>query len=196
GDGGDESFAGYRRYAFDVRENTVRDLLPASLRQAVFGLLGALYPKADYLPRVLRGKTFLTNLARSPWEAYFHSVSGTSEHDVNRVLSADTRGALRAYRTAELFADLYAAADATDVLGHIQYIDFKTYLPDDILTKIDRASMASALEVRCPLLDHRLVEDAARLPPRMKMRRARTQVTPKAGAKRLPPPRHPRRRQN
>ena len=176
GDGGDESFAGYRRYYVDVLENTLRELLPPSLRRPFFGLLGALYPKADYLPQVLRGKTVLSNVARPAWEAYFHTMSGTNERDTNRLLSADTCAALGRYRTADIFADLYAAADATDSLGRIQYIDFKTYLPDDILTKIDRASMANSLEVRCPLLDHHLVEYVAALPARLKLRGRRSKI--------------------
>ncbi|MDX2165623.1 MAG: asparagine synthase (glutamine-hydrolyzing) [Deltaproteobacteria bacterium] len=170
GDGSDETFAGYRRYYFDGRENRVRDVVPAALRRPLFGLLGALYPKADYLPRLFRGKAFLGNLARTPWEAYLHSVSGVSEDDKQRLLAADTRRALGGYRTAELFRALYDAADGADALSRIQYIDFKTYLPDDILTKVDRASMANSLEVRCPFLDHHLIEYAARLPPTLKLR--------------------------
>ncbi len=172
GDGGDESFAGYRRYAFDVRENAVRALFPARLRRGLFGLAGALYPKADFLPQALRGKTFLSNVARSPWEAYCHSVSGVAEADKLRLLHPDVTRALGGYRTADLFADLYRTARAPDGLSRIQYIDFKTYLPDDILTKVDRASMANSLEVRCPLLDHALVEYVASLPSRLKLRGA------------------------
>ena len=71
GDGGDENFAGYRRYYFDMRENFVRNLVPTPLRTPVFGLLGKLYPKADYLPQIFRGKAFLSNVARDPVEAYF-----------------------------------------------------------------------------------------------------------------------------
>jgi len=170
GDGGDESFAGYRRYHFDVRENRLRTWVPASIRGAVFGLLGAMYPKADYLPQVFRGKAFLSNVARTPWEAYLHSVSGVDEADKTRLLGADVRRTLGTYRTAELFHDLYRAADTADSLSCIQYIDFKTYLPDDILTKVDRASMANSLEVRCPFLDHALIEYAARLPSSFKLR--------------------------
>lgn len=170
GDGSDESFAGYRRYYFDGRENRVRDLVPAALRRPLFGALGALYPKADYLPRVFRGKAFFGNVARTPWEAYLHSVSGVSEDDKQRLLSAETRRALGGYRTAELFRQLYDAAAGADALSRVQYIDFKTYLPDDILTKVDRASMANSLEVRCPFLDHHLVEYAARLPASLKLR--------------------------
>jgi asparagine synthase (glutamine-hydrolysing) len=176
GDGGDESFAGYRRYYFDVRENQVRSLLPTWLRQPLFGLIGTLYPKGDFLPQVFRGKAFLGNVARAPWEAYLHSVSGIIEADKVRLLNPDVTRALGGYRTADLFAGLYRAASAPDALSRIQYIDFKTYLPDDILAKVDRASMANSLEVRCPLLDHAVVEYAASLPSRMKLSGSRSKL--------------------
>jgi asparagine synthase (glutamine-hydrolysing) len=187
GEGGDENFAGYRRYAFDVRENFLRALLPAVLRKPVFSLLGALYPKADYLPRVFRGKAFLGNLARTPWEAYLHSVSGIAEVDKARLLNGDVQRALGGYRTGELFHDLYTAADGADPLARIQYIDFKTYLPDDLLTKVDRASMANGLEVRCPLLDHRLVEYVAGLPSHLKLNGARSKLIFKEAVRGLVP---------
>ncbi|MFI5397424.1 MAG: asparagine synthase (glutamine-hydrolyzing) [Candidatus Binatia bacterium] len=176
GDGGDENFAGYRRYYFDVRENTVRNLVPGPLRRPVFGLIGALYPKADYLPQIFRGKAFLSNVARTPWGAYFHSVSGINETDKARLLTPDVHAALGDYETVALFEELYRAADGPDSLARIQYIDFKTYLPDDILAKVDRASMANSLEVRCPLLDHRVVEYAASLPSRLKLSGTRTKL--------------------
>jgi asparagine synthase (glutamine-hydrolysing) len=188
GDGGDESFAGYRRYYFDVRENKVRNLVPAALRRPVFGLLGALYPKADYLPQIFRGKAFISNVARTPWEAYFFSVSGFNGADKGRLLSPDAQGAVASYRTAALFEELYHAADGPDSLSRIQYIDFKTYLPDDILAKVDRASMANSLEVRCPLLDHLLVEHVATLPAHLKLRGTRTKVILKEAVRRLLPP--------
>lgn len=174
GDGGDETFAGYRRYYFDVRENMVRDFVPAPLRTPLFGLLGALYPKADYLPQIFRGKAFLSNVARTPWGAYFFSVSGVHDADKASLLSGDARASLNGYDTAQLFADLYHAADGPDSLSRIQYIDFNTYLPDDILTKVDRASMATSLEVRCPLLDHHLIEYVAALPSVLKLRGTQT----------------------
>ena len=176
GDGGDESFAGYRRYYFDVRENKVRNLIPGPLRRPLFGLIGALYPKADYLPQIFRGKAFLSNVARTPWEAYLHSVSGVNEADKQRLLSSDVQASLDGYRTATLFEDLYRAADGSDSLSRIQYIDFKTYLPDDILAKVDRASMAVSLEVRCPILDHQVVEYVAGLPSRLKLQGTHTKL--------------------
>jgi asparagine synthase (glutamine-hydrolysing) len=75
GDGGDENFAGYRRYKFDTFENRIRSLIPGGLRRPVFGTLGRMYPKADWLPRVFRGKTLLSNLARDAERGYGHSIS-------------------------------------------------------------------------------------------------------------------------
>jgi asparagine synthase (glutamine-hydrolysing) len=89
GDGGDESFAGYRRYAFDLRENAVRDLVPALFRRPLFGGLGRLYPKADYLPQLFRGKAFISNVARDPVAAYFHSVSAVDDDGKGRFLNGD-----------------------------------------------------------------------------------------------------------
>jgi asparagine synthase (glutamine-hydrolysing) len=79
GDGGDENFAGYRRYYMDARENMVRNMIPELMRRPVFGFLGRLYPKADYLPQIFRGKAFLSNVARDPADAYYFSVSAV--HD-------------------------------------------------------------------------------------------------------------------
>jgi asparagine synthase (glutamine-hydrolysing) len=176
GDGGDETFGGYRRYVFDLREHRVRSLLPSRWGRALVGWIGSAYPKADYLPQTLRGKAFLSNVARTPWEAYLYSVSAFKEDEKPQLLSADAREQLGGYRTAALFEQLYTGADGTDPLSRIQHIDFQTYLPDGILTKVDRASMAHGLEVRCPLLDHQLVEFAARLPASRKIDRGRTKI--------------------
>src|SRR5262249_3664547 len=86
GDGGDENFAGYRRYYFDRRENAMRALLPSTIREPVFGTLASLYPKADWAPRIFRGKATFENLARTPIEAYFRSVSALGPELKARVL--------------------------------------------------------------------------------------------------------------
>jgi asparagine synthase (glutamine-hydrolysing) len=189
GDGGDENFAGYRRYWFDQRENFVRGLLPLGLTRPLFGALGRLYPKADYLPQIFRGKAFLSNVARDPVDAYFFSVSSFNDDDKHAVLNGDVRRELADYRTSDLFHDIYRQAQAPDHLSKIQYLDIKTYLCEDILTKVDRASMAVSLEVRCPILDHVFMEYAAGIPSKLKLKltdREGKHIFKKALAGRLP----------
>lgn len=169
GDGGDENFAGYRRYYFDMRENFVRNLIPSKLRQSVFGTVGRLYPKADFLPQVFRGKAFISNVARDPVDAYYFSVSSLYGDEKRKLVHPDILKEIGDYRTRDLFYDLYAKAPAVDHLSKIQYLDIKTYLCDDILTKVDRASMAVSLEVRCPILDHVFMEYAAKIPSKYKL---------------------------
>ena len=169
GDGGDENFAGYRRYWFDLRENVARNLLPGPLRRPVFTTLGRLYPKADYLPRIFRGRAFLSNLARDPVDAYFFSVSAFEDADKARTLGEDVLRQLGGYRSSDLFHETYRRVQAPDHLSKLQYLDIKTYLCEDILTKVDRASMAVSLEVRCPILDHVFMEYAAGIPGELKL---------------------------
>ena len=171
GDGGDEIFAGYRRQRMHMMEERLRSRLPASLRQSIFGPLGALYPKADWAPKILRAKTTFQALALDPAAAYLHSVSVTSEALRERFFTRDFRRQLGGYRTVELFRMYAERMPSPHSLELIQYLDLKTWLPGDILTKVDRASMAHSLEVRVPILDHILVEWAARLPSRLKLNR-------------------------
>jgi asparagine synthase (glutamine-hydrolysing) len=170
GDGGDENFAGYRRYYFDKRENIIRDLLPATVRQLVFGALASLYPKADWAPRIFRGKATFQNLARSPIEAYFRSVSAVHSELKERILHGDLRKQLGGYDSLDVLRFYYDKTGTQDPLSRIQYMDIKTYLTDDILVKVDRASMANSLEVRAPILDHKVMELAASMPSSIKLR--------------------------
>ena len=170
GDGGDENFAGYRRYRWHAWESKLRARLPQGLRKPVFGLLGSLYPKADWAPRPLRAKTTLQALARDDVEAYFHTVSTTSMAMRQRLYSAEFKRELQGYSALEVFRAHAKQAPTDHPLLLAQYLDLKTWLPGDILTKVDRASMAHSLEVRVPLLDHRLVEWASCLPPDLKLR--------------------------
>ena len=169
GDGGDENFAGYRRYYFDQRENMIRGLLPSGIRRPFFGALAGLYPKADWAPRIFRGKATFQNLARSPIEAYFRSVSAVQAEVKEQLLHGDLRRHLRDYDSMDVLRHYYDKADTACSLSRIQYVDIKTYLPDDILVKVDRASMANSLEVRAPLLDHKLMELAATMPEAIKL---------------------------
>jgi asparagine synthase (glutamine-hydrolysing) len=170
GDGGDENFAGYRRYRMHAWESTLRARLPLGLRKPLFGLLGKLYPKADWAPRPLRAKTTLQALARDDVEAYFHTVSTTSVAMRQRLYSARFKQELKGYTALEVFRAHAKKAPTKHPLLLAQYLDLKTWLPGDILTKVDRASMAHSLEVRVPLLDHRLVEWASTLPPSLKLK--------------------------
>lgn len=170
GDGGDENFAGYRRYRLHAWESGLRARLSPALRKPLFGVLGSLYPKADWAPRPLRAKTTLQALARDDVEAYFHTVSTTSAALRQQLYSAGFKRELQGYNALAVFRDHARRAPTDHPLLLAQYLDFKTWLPGDILTKVDRASMAHSLEVRVPLLDHRLVEWASSLPPGLKLR--------------------------
>jgi asparagine synthase (glutamine-hydrolysing) len=170
GDGGDENFAGYRRHRMSMGENRVRSMLPLALRKPVFGFLGAAYPKADWAPQMFRAKTTFEALSRDLTEGYFHGVSINNDRVRNQLFSDGFRSRLQGYRAVEVMRNYTKDAPTDDPLSLIQYIDMKTYLPGDILTKVDRASMAHALEVRVPLLDHQFVEWVSGLPSSCKLR--------------------------
>jgi len=170
GDGGDENFAGYRRYRYAMAEHSVRSKLPAGLRKPLFGTLGALYPKADWAPRMFRAKTTFEALARDLVEGYFHGVSIMPDRVRDQLFSDGFRTRLQGYRAIEAMRAHANNAPTDDPLSVLQYLDFKTYLPGDILTKVDRASMAHSLEVRVPLLDHHFIEWVSGLPPDLKLR--------------------------
>lgn len=169
GDGGDENFAGYRRYYYDRLENRVRGRIPAFIRGPLFGALGGLYPKGDWMPQPLRAKTLLRNLSYPPTKGYFTSMSQIGPELKQRVFSGDLRRRLEGYDSLSVFEDHLRDCPIRDPLSRIQYLDFKTYLADGILTKVDRASMAVSLEVRVPILDHLVVERAARMPSDWKL---------------------------
>lgn len=165
GDGGDELFAGYRRHRFHMMEETLRGPIPLMIRRPVFGFLSKAYPKLDWAPQFLRAKSTFEALARSSAEAYCHSVSKTPDRERFRLHSKRMKDILGGYHPHDRFNKLANDVKGADPLSVIQYIDLKTYLPGDILTKVDRASMAHSLEVRVPILDHKFVEYALRLPP-------------------------------
>ena len=196
GDGGDECFAGYRRYRFDVAENRVRSLLPGPLFRRLFGAAGRAWPRARWLPRRLRAATTLENLGRSPLEAYVRSVSATSVDDARALLHPDLRAASAGYDPVELFRPWFERAPAGDPLSRAQYVDFHTWLPEYVLTKSDRATMAAGLEAREPLLDYRLVELAASIPPELKLHDGVGKwILRMAAARHLPPATAARRKQ-
>lgn len=170
GDGADEALAGYRRHVFHHNEERVRRLIPASIRANILGPLGRLYPKADWAPRPLRAKTTLLSLARSGEEGYTEAVGVNPPALRQRLYSAGFKGLLGGYAAEDYMQHLMREAPAQSGLDAAQYADMKMWLPGDILTKTDRMSMAVSLEAREPLLDHRLMEFAATLPDKMRIK--------------------------
>jgi len=146
-------------------------MLPIGVRRPLFGGLGAIYPKLDWAPRFLRAKTTLQAIGRSDAEAYADAVSVTSASARSRLYTSEFRSNLAGHRAEDRYVRTMETAPARTALDRAQYADLKIWLPGDILTKVDRTSMAVSLEAREPLLDHRLIEFAARLPVNMRVRR-------------------------
>ena len=173
GDGGDETFGGYRRYKMHLIEERTRQMLPTAIRKIIFGALGATYPKADWAPKILRAKTTFQALAMSAVEAYQTSVGCVRAPQRCRIYSEDFKRKLGVYDPIDQMRD-YAKTGPQEPLAMIQNLDYLMYLPGDINVKVDRASMASSLETREPLMDHKLMEWAATLPPSLKINQGET----------------------
>lgn len=169
GDGGDENWAGYRRYRWHAFEERFRASFPTLLRKRFFGLLGGIYPKADWAPRPLRAKSTFQAIAMDSLEGYFHSVSVLGDQLRKELFSPGFRRELQGYEATDVLRK-HAERAPDHPISRVQYLDMKTYLVGDILTKVDRASMAHSLEVRVPLLDHEFVEWVSGLPPDLKLR--------------------------
>ena len=169
GDGADEVFGGYRRYRFGVLEARLRQIFPEWFRHSVIRLGARCYPKFDYLPQVFRAKSLLTCLSQELADAYFTSMSATTDAELNRIVSPELEGKLNGYRPRQRFRSLFEGVQELGPLEQLQSVDFETYLPGDILVKMDRATMAHSLEARAPMLDHRLAELACSMPTGFKL---------------------------
>ncbi|MGE3957969.1 MAG: asparagine synthase (glutamine-hydrolyzing) [Vicinamibacterales bacterium] len=164
GDGGDETFAGYDfRYVPFALEASARRWLPGG-RSAALGWLGARWPRSRKLPRPLRVGTLLENLGHDDATAYYADLSFMKPADVRTLLGhAPTRNPADSPVYAAV-TDPYRRCGSKDAVQRAEYADLKVYMPNDPLVKVDRMSMAHSLEVRCPLLDRRVVELAFRIP--------------------------------
>lgn len=179
GDGGDEGFGGYQRYV-----NMLIDGYAENLPGPVRTLLGHL---AAILPDTARGKNRLRWLSRTGDARYMEFFMATPPHLVRRHLRADWRAAAGTAPLTGRLLERLAGCPYSDPLARMQYFDARTYLPGDILPKVDRASMGHSLEAREPLLDHRVMEFGFNLPPRLRADRSGGKILLKRLARRLLP---------
>jgi asparagine synthase (glutamine-hydrolysing) len=163
GDGGDENFAGYRRYA---RAQELHERLDRGVFRFARPLLRL---AAGALPVGAFGQAYAGLLGAGDFGRYHRLMTYERAETLRRLLSDDLWGAVVAPSPAR-FSRLAAELEAPDYVSALQLIDIHTYLPEDILTKVDRASMAVSLESRVPLLDHVLMEYAATIPSALKLR--------------------------
>lgn len=170
GDGADEALAGYRRQVFHAHEERIRGLIPQSLREKALAPLGAAWPKADWLPRPLRFKSTLQSLSGTGPQGYARGLSVTPPEVRLGLYSDALAKQIGDYRGETALIERMAGAPARSGLDAAQYADLTFWLPGDILTKVDRTSMAVSLEAREPLLDHHLVEFCAQLPEGLRVK--------------------------
>ncbi len=164
GDGGDENFIGYTRYARAQRLHERVDAFPAVLARPLLRLA------ARMLPAGARGQGYLDLLGAPPVDRYFKLVAYQRSETLRPLLSAEARRQVAPTVTADLFRALATEGRPRDYASTLQYVDIHCYLPEDILTKVDRTSMAVSLEARVPLLDHVLMEYVATMPTALKLR--------------------------
>ncbi len=165
GDGGDELFAGYTRYVTDKKRGGLNKL-PRTFRENL------LKPLSENLPHGAKGKNYLYNASLGAVDRYIDSVSHFNgmqrkslyKKEFLNALNGDFGAGEKSFRN---IADRVATGNPIDTL---LYLDSKTYLPSDILTKVDRMSMATSLEARVPLLDHKLIDFVMRIPPDLKLK--------------------------
>jgi asparagine synthase (glutamine-hydrolysing) len=181
GDGGDELFAGYTRYIV-AQKRASFDAIPKTLRKG-------LQPLSRHLPHGTKGRNYLFNISLDPISRYLDSVSIFSSLNRQTLYTDDFRGALDgANCVSDLFRDLSSRVTTGNSLDQLLYIDSKTYLPGDILAKVDRTSMAVSLEARAPLLDHKLIEFVGRMPSSLKLAGKETKQILKRAVSDLIPP--------
>jgi len=166
GDGGDELFAGYKRYADTMAALQLQrkiTYIPAALRRFLSGSL------ATNMPPYMRGQGTLRRLSMSAYETYMDVAYCHPPDFITSFLHPDIVSSL-SNGSRNPFETLFGGVDASDDLTRMQYLDTKSYLPEDILTKVDRASMLNSLEARVPLLDHKVLEFVAKMPSILKFR--------------------------
>ena len=165
GDGGDEIFAGYDRYRSALFEERIKYRIPRLLLNLLFsGIKGISSP-------YLRAYTRIENLTLDLPHAACNTIFCFDEDLKRNLFTEAFRGRLGDHSSTDVMEGYFKRSEGLDPLSRLQYVDLVSYLPEDILMKVDRMSMANSLEVRAPLLDYRLVEFAGNLPTEWKIRK-------------------------
>ena len=169
GDGGDELFAGYTRYVVD-RKRSGLGKLPKVIRENI------LQTVSEKLPHGAIGKNFLYSISLDSINRYIDNISHFGALKKNALYSSDFRQNMNGDlgRGESLFHKIAESVSSKNPVDKLLYLDSKTYLPSDILTKVDRMSMANSLEARVPLLDHKLIEFVTKIPARLKLKNLET----------------------
>jgi asparagine synthase (glutamine-hydrolysing) len=182
GDVGDEAFGGYRRYVWAHTADLI-GRLPRPLRMAV---TAALRVAPGHKARWVR--EYAAHLGGDEASRYLRFVCHFSAGEKGALYTPELRERFARDATAEAFAARLGQSEGTDTVSRLQNLDVETYLPDDILTKVDIASMTHGLEARAPLCDHRVVELGAALPGRLKLSRGKGKAIFKKAFGDLVPP--------
>jgi asparagine synthase (glutamine-hydrolysing) len=180
GDGGDELFGGYDRYLPHPRVARF-DRLPIPGRR---GIASAVWP---LLPHGVQGKNFLRHVARDDNGRFLESIALFREDEKDALYTASFRGQLNGTRAEERLGRHFDRFDGLPAQSRMMRFDFETYLPEDVLTKVDRMSMAHSIESRVPLLDNEVIDFAATLPTNLKIHHGRRKHVMKEALRGLVP---------
>lgn len=164
GDGGDEVFGGYERYVIErLREKF--EHIPSVVRRNLMQRL------SNALPRGFYGKRYLSTNSKDAGPRFVDALAFFDEEAKRSMLSPEVRSRLGGYNSATAYERIFESPQSQSRLHRQMYLDSKTYLPGDVLAKVDRMSMAHSIETRSPLLDHKLIEFAQTIPASLKLRR-------------------------
>jgi asparagine synthase (glutamine-hydrolysing) len=162
GDGGDELFAGYTRYVVDRKRSAMANLPPFVRKN--------LRAVSERLPHGAKGRNYLYNVSLDAVDRYIDSISQYNALRKKSLYSKDFQSRLNGNSGTLRYRNIAGSVATGNAIDNLLYLDSKTYLPADILTKVDRMSMAASLEARVPLLDHELIEFVTQIPPDLKMK--------------------------
>jgi asparagine synthase (glutamine-hydrolysing) len=184
GDGGDECFAGYERYA----AMNLAQKYSALPGKGLIGNVAAAMPSFKSRTNPLgKAQRFVAAASLPPIERYLRWISAFDEPAKQNLYTDNFREETAQFRTASFIEPWFAKANGSGIVDAALLADTMTYLPNDLLVKMDIASMSVSLEARSPFLDHRLMEFAASIPEKMKLRRLTTKYLLKRVLKKIVP---------